>query len=316
MNVYLTIPSSQTLRLKLSFMTRLRHLPVLSPCLPLLGLLGLCLTLTACHDSKSPTEPTPPPATNEVFYTAVGASDGIGYGGSAPCVPFTDCPNGTGYVQTVARRLKDTGKVVTLMNLSIPGAVLSPGIESIAQTIGRGVPGNFIDREAPFVPRNTTLVTLFAGGNDINTIAEAVVRGQGGTDPNAYVTTQIKNFGSDLKSLIGKIRERAPGTRIIALNLPNFAGLPLAANITPESKRILQQIAVGFSAQVNALTSNSVVVVDLMCDARSYQAGNYSSDGFHPNDRGYAYITELLLPVATTGSGPSPLSSCPQMTMF
>jgi len=28
--------------------------------------------------------------------------------------------------------------------------------------------------------------------------------------------------------------------------------------------------------------------VDLLCDARSYQASNYSSDGFHPNAAGYA----------------------------
>ena len=30
-------------------------------------------------------------------YAAVGASDGIGFGGSVPCVPFDpDCPSGTG----------------------------------------------------------------------------------------------------------------------------------------------------------------------------------------------------------------------------
>lgn len=274
------------------------------------------LTASACsNDSKSPTTPTP--TSNEVFYTAVGASDGIGYGGSSPCVPFTDCPSGTGYVQTVARRLKDSGKVVTLMNLSIPGAVLGPTIEGIGNQIGRQIPGNFLDREAPFVPRNSTLVTVFAGGNDINTVAAAVyVAGLGGNDPAAWVATQTRQFGADLKSLIGGIRNRAPNARIIVLNLPNFAGLPLAATYNATQKKGLQAISVAFSAEVNALVGSGVTVVDLMCDPRSYVAGNYSGDGFHPNDAGYAFLTELVWPVAASGAGAAPFASCPQMAMF
>ena len=42
---------------------------------------------------------------------------------------------------------------------------------------------------------------------------------------------------------------------------------------------------------VNPLASSSVTVIDLMCDARSYVASNYSSDGLHPNDAGYAFIS-------------------------
>jgi len=41
----------------------------------------------------------------------------------------------------------------------------------------------------------------------------------------------------------------------------------------------------GFSAEANAQASRGVLVVDLMCDARSYMPQNYSSDGFHPSDR-------------------------------
>ena len=49
-----------------------------------------------------------------------------------------------------------------------------------------------------------------------------------------------------------------------------------------------------------------VPVVDLMCDARSYQPGIYSSDGFHPNDQGYAYLAEVLLQAITSGVGTGP----------
>ena len=38
--------------------------------------------------------------------------------------------------------------------------------------------------------------------------------------------------------------------------------------------------------------------VDLMCDARSYLASTYSSDGFHPSDAGYAFIAGELTPEA------------------
>jgi lysophospholipase L1-like esterase len=270
----------------------------------------------ACDLNKNPTEPTPPANPNEVFYTAVGASDGIGFGGSVPCLPFADCPDGTGYVPLTARRLKADGKIVALTNLSLPGHVLSRNIQDIGNSIGRSIDGNFIERELPFVPRNSTLVTVFAGGNDANTIGEAVARGLGGTDPTAYITTQVSNFGRDMRTLYSGIRERAPNARIIVLNLPNMAGLPYSAALTVAQKRLLQSIAVGFSAQTNTLVQQGAIVIDLMCDARSYQAGNYYTDGFHPNDAGYAYIHALIYPAVTTGSAPPPSASCAPMTMF
>lgn len=270
----------------------------------------------ACDNNDSPTQPTPPPNPNEVFYAALGASDALGFGGSLPCLEFSDCPSGTGYVQTTARRLRADGKTVALTNLGVRGLVLSPDIQAIGNTLGRGIQGSFLVQEMPFVPRNSTLVTVFAGGNDANTIGEAVRAGQGGTDPAAYVATQISNFGRDMRTLIGGIRDRAPNARIIVLNLPNMAGLPYAAPLTPLEKRALQQIAVGFSAQINATTTQGALVIDLMCDARSYAAGNYSTDGFHPNDAGYAYLADLTYTAALTGSVSPPRASCPQMALF
>jgi lysophospholipase L1-like esterase len=280
--------------------------------LVLLALIGAA----ACDNNDSPTQPTPPANPNEVFYSAIGASDAVGVGSSLPCFPFADCPDGTGYVPLTARRLKADGKIVSLTNLGIPGAVLSPDIQNLGNSLGRGIQGNFIDRELPFVPRNSTLVTIFAGGNDANTIGEAVQRGQAGTDPTAFVATQVTNFGRDYRSLITGVRERAPNARIVVLNLPNMAGLPYAIPLTVAQKRILQSIAVGLSAQANALATQGVLVLDLMCDQRSYVAANYSSDGFHPNDAGYSYLHSLVYTAATTGSAPPPSASCAAMAMF
>jgi lysophospholipase L1-like esterase len=66
---------------------------------------------------------------------------------------------------------------------------------------------------------------------------------------------------------------------------------------------------------VNPLLSSNIVVVDLMCDSRSYIQSNYSSDGLHPNDAGYAYIASEVVKAITSASYPAPQSSCSAMTI-
>src|SRR5262249_250353 len=55
--------------------------------------------LAACRGTDTtPTGPSrPPPIGSTIVYSAVGASDVIGYGSSKPCLPYEDC-NGGGYV--------------------------------------------------------------------------------------------------------------------------------------------------------------------------------------------------------------------------
>ena len=275
----------------------------------------LALAAGCGHSSTSPTQPGP--AGGPVYYTAIGASDAIGFGGSAPCVPFTACPDGTGYVQVIARRLGASGTSVTLMNLGIPAAVIGPDIQAIGIQHGRDIPANFIDQEMPFVPSNSTLVTIFAGGNDTNAIASAVNDGAAGSDPDAYMDRQIRAFGDDYATLVAGIRARAGSTRIVVANLPNFAGVPFTASFSLDEKRIMQKISVGFSTQViNSLSGQGIPVVDLLCDGRMYQPGVYSSDGFHPNDTGYLYLAEEMLEaINSPGTYPAPRSSCPQMAI-
>ncbi len=273
---------------------------------------------SACSKAESPTSPSPADSNAAIYYTAVGASDGIGYGGSSPCLPFTDCPSGTGYVQTLRRRLGEGGRTVEHQNLSIPGSVLSKAVFDLAASVGRPIDslaGNFIDREAPFVPTSTTHVTIFAGGNDANTIAFAA-RSRGGNDPNGFVATQIQQWGLDLEDLVARIRARAPNARIVALNLPNLAASPYLFSNPIAEKGLMQRVAVGLSDKVNALQSKNVLVVDLMCDARLYLPSSYAADGFHPNDAGYAVFTELTLPALRDGTNRPPSTTCPQRSVF
>ena len=280
--------------------------------------LFVCLLAVAsgCDLFKKTTEPTPPVPANEVHYTAIGASDAIGIGASVPCLPFVACPTGTGYVQTLARQLENGGKTVTLMNLGLPGAVLGPETQQMGASIGLDIFGNFLDREVPFVPRETTVLTVFAGGNDVNTVGTAIKRGQAGSNPTGFIQTQTQNFARDLNALVTGIRGRAPNARIVILNLPNMAAMPYNAGLTLQEKQAMQQISVAFSAQINLLTAQNVLVIDLMCDSAMYQASMFSSDGFHPNDAGYARLAALAFGAASTGTSSAPRSACGQMTLY
>lgn len=284
--------------------------------LAIVALGALVAVGTACTKADSPTSPTTNDTNQAIYYTAIGASDGIGFGGSAPCIPLApECPSGTGYVQILDRRLIETGRTFNQKNLSIPGAVLSRSVEELAASIGRPISSlarNFVEGQAPFVPVATTHVTIFAGGNDSNVMAQAVLAGRGGANINGFIDAQVAQWGTDYEALLAAIRGRAPNTRIVALNLPNLAGSPYVQGNSVSERSIMQRISVGLSDRVNAMTARNVLVVDLMCDARLYSASNYAADGFHPNDGGYAVFAELALPALRDGVNNQPSTSCPQ----
>jgi lysophospholipase L1-like esterase len=283
----------------------------------------LCLLLAsaflsvACKKgTTTPGGPSPlPEPSSTINYTVFGASDALGVGSSIVCLPYTECPAGKGYVQEAVRQLKARGFVVNINNLGIPTAVIGRGFQNLGAQYGRTILGNFIEGEAPFLNANTTLVTIFAGGNDVNTVTSALGGGAGAADPIAYINSQVKAFGDDYATLLHLTRDRAPDARIVALNLPNMAGMPMLANVSLQHKQAAQRLSVGMTTTViNPLISQGVLVVDLMCDARSYQASTYSSDGFHPSDIGYAWIaTEVVAAVTTNYKAPQ--TTCSHATV-
>ena len=267
-------------------------------------------------NSDSPTAPSGPPAAGSaIVYSAVGASDATGHGASVECIPFGECPNGTGYVPVTVRQLGAQGYPVNLRNLGIPTAVIGPDFEMLGQQYDRTIVGNFIEQEMPFVLPNSTVVTIFAGGNEVNTITAALGGGAGGADQAGFIDAQVRAFGADYATLMGGIRSRAPSARIVVLNLPNLGALPYLAHAAAQQRQAAQRAAVGMTTTViNPLTAQNATVVDLMCDSRAYQIGNYSSDGFHPNDAGYAFLTDKILPFVN-GASSTPTASCGLMTM-
>jgi lysophospholipase L1-like esterase len=301
---------------RMIFRTRL-HSPILRISL----LLVAVAATTACNklglgDNGTSTGPSGPPAAGSaVFYTAVGASDANGVGSSAECLFLTDCPNGMGYVPVTVRALKTQGFTVTNLNLGIPTTVIGRDFQSLGDKYNRLIVGNMIENEMPFVQTNATVVTIFAGVNEVNTIT-AALGGEGGSDPNGFIDAQVRAFANDYTTLLAGIRVRAGSTRIVILNVPNPAGLPFLAGTSLAQRQAAQRAAVGMTkTAVNALVSSSVTVVDLMCDARSYVASNYAGDGLHPNDAGYAFISSEVVKAITSGSYPAPQSNCSGMTI-
>jgi lysophospholipase L1-like esterase len=296
-----------------AFFCLARHSPILR-----IGIAagGLAL-LAACNKlgEGTPTTPTPTPGST-IVYTAIGASDANGVGSSVLCVPFTDCTNGMGYVPVAVRQLRAQGFTVNHLNLGVATAVISRDFQTLAGQHNHLVAGNFIEQEMPFVQPTATVVTMFAGLNEVNVVTAALGDGAGGSDPNTYMDRQVQVFGTNYATLIAGVKARAGSPRLIALNVPNPAGLPYLARASQAQRQAAQRIAVSMTRTVvNVLTAQNAVVIDLMCDPRSYAASNYSSDGLHPNDAGYAFMAAEVVRAITTANYPAPQSSCSSMTI-
>ena len=280
------------------------------------GIFLLALAAYGCHNlgsDGSPTAPSgPPQAGSNIIYAAVGASDVVGVGSSKVCLPFEDC-NGNGYVWSAARTLRSRGFTVEVAQLGIPAAVISRSFQDLARQYGRSdVLANLVQQEMPFVKRDASLVTVFTGANDVNVIMTALGKGAGADNPTAYIDQMVNNFAADYATLLSGIRDRAPTARLIVLNLPNMAGLPYLAGATAAQKQAAQRASVRIATTViNPRTDTTVI--DLMCDSRLYQSSALSSDGFHPNDAGYALLGGEIVNALTSPSYPPPKSSCSQM---
>ena len=277
---------------------------------------SMALLSVACEPSNGTTGPSQlPTPQSAINYTALGASDVSGYGASSFCIPFDDCANGKGYVQVAARDLRARGFTVKVSPLGLPGAVLTRRIQNLGAQYGRNdILANIMDQEVRFIVSDSTLITIFAGANDVNVMTAALGGGAGGADRTGYINGQVAAFGQDFTTVLDAIRSRAPSARIVVLNLPNMGALPFLARASRDHRLAAQMLSVGITRTVyNPLSSSGVTVIDLMCDSRSYQASTYFSDGFHPTDIGYAWIAAEVVAAATTAYR-APATTCPSMS--
>jgi lysophospholipase L1-like esterase len=240
----------------------------------------------------------------------------MGVGSSRQCQgPFIDC-DGNSYVFMAARTLRTQGFTVSVSPLGVPGAVISKGFLDLALQYGRNdVVLNMIQSEVPFIPKEATLITVFAGANDVNVITSALGLGAGGSNPAGFIDEKIAAFRDDYITLVAAIRAKARNARIVVFNLPNLGAMPYLASAPLLQKQAAQRASVGMTrTAINSLSD--VAVIDLMCDSRFYQPGTLSTDGFHPSDAGYAIMAAELVEAATASSYQRPQDSCAQMTQY
>ena len=156
----------------------------------------------------------------------------------------------------------------------------------------------------------TTVLTVFAGGNDANTIGQVIQAQQAGDDLRAFIDREVAAFGEEMNALVRAVRQRAPNTKIVILNLPNLGAAPYMSRSSALDRGIMQRIAVGMTDRINALVGPNTFVLDLMCDARIVEPSSFSSDGFHPSDRGYGLMAELAYPAVANNTHPAPAADC------
>jgi lysophospholipase L1-like esterase len=317
------------------------------------------VALGACSQLQQTSVPTPRIANTIYDYTAVGASDAVGFGSSVPCATAAvvvgadtvqmpspvSCPGGKGYVPVISRMLRTGLNVVNLTDLGISGAVIGPDIRAIGNQFepvvfggctSSGatacVPGDFLSDELPVLPAQINNVTIFAGGNDTDAIfAQAAAIVAGGGDPTAAIQSDIAAFGNDYNVLIGTIHAEFPFARIYVANLPNFGLIPRgvclgATTATPEcpvpgdnpgGQQLLDVISTSIDADVinGPIAASGIPVLDLECDPESYAPANFYTDGFHPNDAGYAIFAKKLALVIQARTGPAPAGNCPPYSL-
>jgi lysophospholipase L1-like esterase len=268
-------------------------------------------------------------------YAAIGASDAVGIGASVPCGTTTPtnpaCPGGTGYVPKIAALLAGGGISVLLTDLGISSAVIGPNIKNLgnlygtvsgdlcqARTGSDVIPADFLTNEIPNLPSNGAYVTIFAGANDVVALTNALGCGAGGTTTStqlAFITAEATAFANDYAALLAAVKKASPNAHIVVANLPNLAGIPVGLAQSTTVQQALQTFSVSFDTVIDGLTALNIPVVDLLCSTQTYASANYSSDGFHPNDAGYAVLGSLMEPLLLSGTVTSLSTNCSQATL-
>ena len=300
-----------------------------------LSMIAVALFVGCGGKTTSPVPVVPTAAPSSAGYAAFGASDAVGAGASVPCGVSTSlvpsCPGGTGYVPDIANLLGKSGIPVTLTDLGISAALIGPDIRTLANQYGTtvldmstprtldAIPADYLTGELPKYPSSASYVTILSGPNEILALANALGCGAGGTtvaSQQAFITTQTQAFASDYANLIGAIQAATPKARIVVVNVPNLAGLPFATTEPTSVRQMLQTFSVAFDTSIDALTSQGIPVVDVLCSPAAYTAANYSGDGFHPNDLGYSILASLMESELVSGALASLSTSCPPASII
>jgi len=241
------------------------------------------------HD-EGVTPATPAP---EGLYVAMGDSITFGQGVTDNCQSFAThpvdiasaCPDGKSYAALVALAMRKAGIAGRFMNLGISGATVDW----------------VIDDEMPYLPAETTLVTLYVGTNDARFVRRT----------GMSVAENVKQYESQYEKLLGMIHTRAPEARIVLVNIPNYQTINAEGNFAEKDPNDLERF--GATSQIFTKFVDGhyphYPVADTICQAYSYDMGVHFNKSAHPNEAGSALLADAVIH-AITDKPAAPPSKC------
>ena len=173
--------------------------------------------------------------------------------------------------------------------------------------------------------KNKLLVTLWIGSVDVLDAVGTIQCKATGQQPtgggvalnpcNASGTTlagasgdvRQGSFYAGYKAVLGRIAAQAPDAFIV-MGIADLSRVPMYAGGSSSMQTLLAQGSVTVNAAIQAALTDVPIPHETFVDTYKYFAANpqyygsayYSSDGFHPNDQGYAIIMQQLSSAYTT----------------
>lgn len=220
------------------------------PALTLL-LAGLCCAVLACGGTTDR-------ASRRITYAALGDSTAFGIGSTSL----------SGYPPRLARRIRDAGREVELVNLSVPGARASDLASLQAPAAARLRPG---------------LLTVGIGANDVG-------------------RSSREEFAADLERIAADVGRL--GAPVVIANIPD---LTLTPDKSDEPPTYGQQVVALNEEIAAAAARHGFALVDLHAASRTRLLARPELispiDGFHPSDAGYEEWAEIMWPVVKAAVG-------------
>jgi lysophospholipase L1-like esterase len=166
-----------------------------------------------------------------------------------------------------------------------------------------GISGAHVERiisdELPYLPPETTLVTLHIGTNDSRAVR----------DPKVSVAEVVTKFETHFDQLLAMIHARAPRARIVLINFPNekylAATYHVASDVLPRYDATSQILDAFIDSHYP-----KYAVVDTICNPASYDNNLLWNGGVHPNDAGSAILAQSVIKVLLEKHPAPPPTSC------
>jgi len=254
------------------------------PRVRLLALLAAPLAFFAVLSGAAPAIACPAPVAK---YVALGDSYAAGIGAG-------DYINDCGVSPAGYPALLDSRPRINLLrNAACSGSTIADVASSQLKAVNRG----------------TTLVTLTAGGNDVNVfeLYDACVEDAGTADCAGAVATireRIATVGPKMAKLVAKIRDRAPRAKVVVTGYPHPFDDAAATEVPVAG--IINTAIDGIDAQLKRASRSSGAVFApvsfgshaLLGPDAPWMIGDPADPGFgHPNTDGYVVYRDAILAV-------------------